>query len=169
VPYLREKDLPEPREYQILILSKLNWKQDDVATACDVSRATVVRTLKKWDEYALTLPELKIAQKRLETMIPQAITVFERNLNSKRADVAFKAAVAVLTNFGVLLDRKLALDDTDEQPTSRLVASVQRILAEHAAGKTGGTDKTNDSSPAPKDDGTPVGLEADTTDRSEPA
>lgn len=164
MPYRRDSEVPEPREQQMLVLSRLGWKIRDIAVACDVSAMTVQRGLKKWDEYYLELPALNISQKRMEAMIPQAITVFERNLNSKRAEIAFKAAVVVLTNFGVLTEGKSLLDDTDQQHSGRLVKEARAILASAESRRTGPADKNNDNASPPQDGGTSLGLDPDTSD-----
>jgi hypothetical protein len=151
----------------MLILNRLGWKTEAIASACDVHRTTVTRAVKKWDDYYLELPNINISQKRLESMVPQAITVFERNLNSKRADVAFKAAVIVLTNFGILTEGKSLLDDTDQQHSSRLVAEATRIIEKSQSRGTGSATKDSQNAPAPQDGGTPLGVEADKIDGPE--
>ena len=113
---------------QTLQLKTLGWGPTQIATTLGISRVTVYKWLEDMENQLADMPEIQAAIDRVQTLIPQSVSVLENSLGSENEKIAQDTAVKILLSAKVLTDRKTLDHDDASKSTDDLVAEARRII-----------------------------------------
>ena len=117
-----------PIVMQVLVLRHLNWSIPQTAQACNVSERSVFDWCKKYKDTFADLPAIQAAKDALQSLIPEAVTLYRRRLRGKNERLGYDIAHDILISNKVIADRKV-IEDEREHGTNELVSEAERILA----------------------------------------
>lgn len=138
-----------PIVMQVLVLRNLGWSIPATAQACGVGERSVFDWCKKHKDTFAELPAIQAAKDALQSLIPEAVSLYRRRLRGKNERLGYDIAHDILISNKVIADRKV-IEDEREQSTGRLVDEAERILA-------GVSDSPARSSEAESDSGDTTG------------
>jgi len=117
-----------PIVMQVLVLRHLGWSIPQTAQACGVGERSVFDWCKKYKDTFADLPAIQAAKDALQSLIPEAVTLYRRRLRGKNERLGYDVAHDILISNKVIADRKV-IEDEREHSTNELVNEAERILA----------------------------------------
>jgi len=117
-----------PIVMQVLVLRHLGWSISQTAQSCSVSEKSVCVWSKKYKDTFAELPAIQAAKDALQSLIPEAVSLYRRRLRGKNERLGYDVAHDILISNKVIADRKV-IEDEREQSTGKLVDEAERILA----------------------------------------
>lgn len=117
-----------PVVMQVLCLRHLGWSIPQTAQACGVGERSVFDWCKKYADTFSELPAIQAAKDALQSLIPEAVSLYRRRLRGKNERLGYDVAHDILISNKVIADRKV-IEDEREHSTNELVSEAERILA----------------------------------------